>query len=517
MWQGIGVSAGRGVGRAVPIMTETPLPPDWSQPLSEQERLDGAVERLRALLSTVGPYREAPEAMAVLRAQLAVLNDPSLRAAIAGALADGATAEGAIEAAFAPFCAALSGNGGTEVAALRDSLLQLLQAPSAHSIPDHINGAVLVLKTVTPVLLCRLQGQRPAAVVSENGSYACHSAILLRALGVPAVFGVEDIAGAVQEGELLLVDGDSGTVTVQPNAQDSAFLQPLPCSGVDTEKISSAGGSNVRVNGTVGSVTEAQSVLQNGGDGIGLFRTELLFMAQERPPTEAAQLAVYAALVALMQDRETVIRTLDCGGDKPIGCLPPEKEDNPLLGRRGIRYCLDYPALFKTQLRALLRAAVYGNVKLLLPMVTTPEEVQAVRGLLKTCAAELEQEEQPYRTVPLGVMIETPSAALTADLLAREADFFSVGTNDLTGYVMAADRGNRAVSGWLDPFRPAVLRAVEMTLDSAKKTGIPVGVCGEAAADEAWLSLLAEKGVASVSVPPHAIAKMRRTLPPTRI
>ena len=271
-------------------------------------------------------------------------------------------------------------------------------------------------------------------------------------------------------------------------------------------------GAKKKVYGNIGKAEDAQNVIQNGGEGIGLFRTEFLFMDRDREPTEEEQFEAYSTVAKAMDGKEVIIRTLDIGGDKAIDYLKIDKEENPFLGFRAIRYCLKNTELYKKQLRALLRAAYFGDIKIMLPLVTSLDEVKAAKALIDECAAELESEGLSFRMAPLGIMIETPSAALISDLLAKEVDFFSIGTNDLTGYTMAVDRGNANVSHLYDAFQPAVLRAIEMTIKNAKKAGIMVGMCGEAAADERLIPKLVEWGLDEFSVTPSSILQTRRNI-----
>lgn len=247
----------------------------------------------------------------------------------------------------------------------------------------------------------------------------------------------------------------------------------------------------------------------NGAEGIGLFRTEFLFMGRDSEPTEEEQYEAYSSVAKIMGYREVIIRTLDVGGDKEIPYLSIKKEDNPFMGFRAIRYCLKNKELFKRQLRALLRAGADGNIKIMLPLVTTVEEVTAAKALIQECEKELEAEGKPYRDVPVGIMVETPSAALLSDELARVSAFFSIGTNDLTGYTMCADRGNPDVAYLYDCMQPSVLRAIEMTIKNAKAAGIPVGMCGEAAADPRMIPHLLKWGLDEFSVSPSSVLKTR--------
>ena len=258
---------------------------------------------------------------------------------------------------------------------------------------------------------------------------------------------------------------------------------------------------------------DVHSAVVNGAEGIGLFRTEFLYMDRTEAPSEDEQFEAYSTVAKAMGGREVIIRTLDVGGDKHIPYLDIAKEENPFMGLRAIRYCLKDTALFKVQLRAILRAACYGNIKIMLPLVCTVDEVLRTKALLEECRAELEAEDVPYKKdVKLGVMIETPAAVFISDQLAAVADFFSIGTNDLTGYTMAADRGNREVSYLYDSNDPAVLRAIETVIKNAETAGIPVGMCGEAASDVHMIPRLIEWGLDEFSVSSSAILRTRKAI-----
>ena len=233
-------------------------------------------------------------------------------------------------------------------------------------------------------------------------------------------------------------------------------------------------------------------------------------MDRDRCPTEDEQFEAYSTVARAMGDKEVIIRTLDIGGDKAIEYLKIEREENPFLGHRAIRYCLDNTELYKTQLKAILRAGQFGDIKIMLPLVTILDEVRRAKALIDECCAELEEQGKRYKKAPLGVMIETPSAALISDLLAKEVEFFSIGTNDLTGYIMAVDRGNANVSSLYDVFQPSVLRAIEMTIKNAKAAGITVGMCGEAAAHADLIPKLVEWGLDEFSVSPSSILQTRK-------
>ena len=319
------------------------------------------------------------------------------------------------------------------------------------------------------------------------------------------------------------MDGATGQVLTEPDAetlyhyttlQEEQLRQKAMLSIYRDKPTTDASGRSYQLYANIGSVMEAQAALENGAEGIGLFRTEFLFMDRPAMPDEEEQLEAYSSVSHLMKGKEVIIRTLDVGGDKEVSYLKMGSEQNPFLGWRAIRYCLSEQPLFKTQLRALLRAgAQERNIKIMLPLVTGVQEIRAARSLLEECKQELSREGLEYDPkIALGVMIETPAAALTADLMANEADFFSIGTNDLTQYTIAVDRGNAKVEQLYTTLHPAVLRSIRGIIHAAKQAKIPVGMCGEAAADPLLIPLLMQFGLDEFSVSASSVLKTRKTI-----
>jgi len=409
----------------------------------------------------------------------------------------------------------------SDVKDIKESLLSLLLGVKTVDIGAVPAGTVLIARDFTPSMTSRINKENVAAIVTEVGGVTSHSAILARAMGIPAALSVPNATAAIRDSDELIVDGFKGKVIVSPTsdeteeyaAKQAAYLKEKESLNAYFGKPTvTRSGQKKAVYGNIGKAEDAQNVVQNGGEGIGLFRTEFLFMDRDHEPTEEEQYEAYSTVAKTMDGKEVIIRTLDIGGDKAIEYLSIEKEENPFLGHRAIRYCLDNKPIFKKQLRALLRAAVFGDVKIMLPLVTTVEEVREAKELIAECARELRDEGLEYREAPVGVMIETPSAALISDLLAKEAAFFSIGTNDLTGYTMAVDRGNAKVSKLYDAFQPSVLRAIEMTIRNANAAGIPVGMCGEAAADPRLIPDLVKWGLDEFSVSPSSILQTRKNI-----
>lgn len=379
--------------------------------------------------------------------------------------------------------------------------------------------AILWAKECSPGELIALDRDKALGLVVEHMAPDSHAAILVRAMGLPTVTGI-----APQkhwEGVYAALDAERGRLWLEPEESVRTALEQK-CRQEQARRrelerwrdapVRTRDGRTVTVCANIGSAKEAALALEQGAQGVGLFRTEFLCLDKERSPGEEEQFAVYRQALEAMQGRRVVIRTLDIGGDKRPPWLETGQGENPALGLRGIRLSLKRPELFVPQLRAVLRAARYGKAAVMFPMVTSPAEVRNARAMLDRCRAELEEEGRSTGEVEVGVMIETPAAALMAGELAEEADFFSIGTNDLVQYVLAADRGNPAVARLYSPFQPAVLRLLDRIIRSAKAEGIPCCLCGGAAEDPEFLPLLVGMGLEEISVSIHNILNARRTV-----
>jgi phosphoenolpyruvate-protein phosphotransferase (PTS system enzyme I) len=533
MLKGIGVSEGYGIGKAI-IIEDISL--DYSavkytDAASEKSRLEDAIakcigrtQEIAAQLKVSAGEKEAE----IMSGHVEMLQDPFMKQQMEERIDGGEVAESAVDGVCQFFIDMFVGTGdelmeqrASDVKDIRDDLLSLLLGVTMVDISAVPKGSVLIAKDFTPSMTGRINCDNVVGMIAEVGGVTSHSAILARAMGLPAVLSVEGATQKLEDGRLLVVDGSNGHVLPDPTAEEIAEYTVLQkqyeAEKEDLQRFANmstvtANGVPKAVYGNIGKPEDVQNVVQHGGEGIGLFRTEFLFMDRNQEPTEEEQFEAYSTVAKAMHGKEVIIRTLDVGGDKDIPYLAIEKEDNPFLGFRAIRYCLQNPELFKRQLRAILRASAFGNVKIMLPMVTCTDEIHAAKALVAQCAEELAAEGRAVADVPVGIMIETPAAALTAEELAKEADFFSIGTNDLTGYVMAVDRGNSKVSGLYDVMQSAVLKAIELAIKGAKENGIPVGMCGEAAADPRLTARLLEWGLDEFSVSPSSILRTRKAI-----
>lgn len=533
MLKGIGVSQGYGIGKAVIIgdISTDYSNVKYTDAESEKARLQNAVDSFigetKKLVSNIKKTVGEKEAE-ILEGHIVMLSDPFMISQMMENIESGSVAEKAVDTVcnmfidmFSSVDDELTNQRASDVKDIRDSLLKSLLGVKSVDISSVPENSVLVAKDFTPSMTSQINKNNVSAIITEVGGVTSHSAILARAMGIPAVLSVVNATEIIKDGVLIIADGFKGKVITNPSdteindyiSKQNEFLNEKESlkSYIGRETIT-AEGIKKAVYANIGRPEDVQNVLQNGGEGVGLFRTEFLFMDRADEPTEEEQFEAYSTVARAMNGREVIIRTLDIGGDKDIPYLHMGKEENPFLGHRAIRYCIDNPELFKKQIRAILRASVYGNIKIMLPLVTCLEEVNVAKELICECENELKISKTELKSVELGIMIETPSAVLISDLLAKEVDFFSIGTNDLTGYTMAVDRGNANVSRLYDTFQPAVMRAIEMTIKNAKKAGIQVGMCGEAAADIKLIPKLIEWGLDEFSVSPGSILQTRKTI-----
>ncbi len=375
--------------------------------------------------------------------------------------------------------------------------------------------SILVAHELKPSDLARVQPEMVLGIVTELGSASDHSAILARALGLPAVTGVGPFLGQVENGQTLALDGSAGCVWLAPTADQ---LQELEQKGEAWAKERAAvqqsaqrpaatrDGRRILVGANINGPSDVAHALNLGAEGVGLFRTEYLFLDRVSPPSEEEQLDTYRLVARQLKGKPLIVRTLDVGGDKPLPYIRSEHEANPFLGRRGLRYSLDRPAIFKQQLRAILRAAAEQPIKIMFPMVSTFDELVLVDALLDEACSELQGEGLAFDDdIARGIMIETPAAVMAADYLVRLVDFFSIGTNDLAQYMMAADRSNAAVANLVTPYQPAVVRAIHQVVEAARSKGIPVSLCGELAGDPRATPLLIGLGIGELSMSAPAI------------
>ena len=534
MYHGIGASKGYGIGRVI-IYRDADLryaPRTDCDAQIEKLRLNDALrlffeknERLRARVrETAGE-----SAAEIILGHMMMMKDPYMCSEIEKRIDAGQCAEMAVEAVCDLFIAMFSAvddemtkQRATDVKDIQSEMLALLLGVHTVDLSDLPKDTVLVAKELTPSMTACINRKNVVGFITEVGSKTSHAAILARAMGIPAVLSVENATENFKENQLVIVDGIRGEVLTDPKQETVAAYIRLR---MDFEKERAAlakfvgletrtkDGEKVQLFANIGTPEDASQVITYDGEGVGLFRTEFLFMDRSTMPDENEQFEAYKKALLIMKNKTVIIRTLDIGGDKEIPYLGLKKEENPFLGFRAVRYCLKNSAMYKTQLRALLRASAYGDLQIMIPLVTGVDEVRQVKTLIREIQAELDEKVIAYnKDLKVGVMIETPSAAILADVIAKEVDFFSIGTNDLTGYMMAVDRGNSDVAYLYSAFSPAVLRMIRHIISEGKKAGIPVGMCGEGAADPLLIPLLISFGLDEYSVNPTSLLATRREI-----
>ncbi|AYE34591.1 phosphoenolpyruvate--protein phosphotransferase [Clostridium septicum] len=383
-------------------------------------------------------------------------------------------------------------------------------------------NTIVVAHDLTPSDTAQLDRSKVVGFLTNIGGRTSHSAIMARTLEIPAIVGLKDITTSVKNGDFVIVDGIEGVCIINPEqsvvdeytAKRENFLkeQEELKKLIDVKTVTKSG-KRVEVCGNIGSPADAEAVVANGGDGVGLFRTEFLYMDRDSAPTEEEQFESYKKVLEIMNGKQVVIRTLDIGGDKTLPYLPLPEEMNPFLGYRAIRLCLDRKDIFRVQIRALLRASVYGNLAVMFPMISGLEEFKQAKEFVEECKAELKAEGIAYsENIQWGIMVEIPAAAVYADELAKYVDFFSIGTNDLIQYTLAADRMSEKVSYLYNPMHPSVLRLIKMTIDGAHKHGKWVGMCGEMAGDETAIPTLVEYGLDEFSMSATSILTAKKII-----
>lgn len=527
---GIPASHGIGIGTAVLLRPQslTYEPHPVEDKAAEKQRLQAAIQRFiqdtQAVADTFGQRLDARDAE-ILTGHIDMIQDPFLQEEMNNRIDEGQCAEAAAEAVLEMFKALFQSSEveliqqrATDVEDIRQKLLEILLGVEQLDLKHLPQNSVLVVDDLTPSMTAEMDHDSVVGIVTQRGGITSHSAILSRALGIPAVLSVPDVLEAVQEGAAVIVDGTKGTVLVEPDEATLEQYQTYQASAAaKKQQLEQFRGrptqtrdcKPMQVLANIGTPPEAAQVTQQDGEGVGLFRTEFLYMNRTEAPDETTQYQAYRQVCEELGGKPVIIRTLDVGGDKDIPYLHLEPEDNPFLGCRAVRYCLRNPDTFRTQLTALMRAGAEsdGQLWVMLPMVATVTEFKEARALAEDIA------QQTGLPLPkLGTMIETPAAMLMADVLAKYCDFFSIGTNDLIQYLMAADRGNPNVAYLYQACDPAVLRALRSVIQAGVRAGIPVGLCGEMASDALLIPVLLGFGLERFSVSTSAILNTRREI-----
>ena len=534
MFKGINASDGVGIGVArVAVEPDLSFTPHVPKDLDvEKERYETAVghfiedtkKQIEHMTKTVGA-----ETAAIMQAHIDFAEDEGIKDMIQSSISSGMCAEQAVSDAYDTYYTMFSQmddelfrERAADVADVKTAILADLLGKEVIDLSVLPENSVVVVHELTPSMTAGMDREHIVAIVTETGGRTSHSAIIARALEIPAVLSVPDICSKVITGDMLVVDGAKGVIIPHPTDADIDHYRvkakqlaewKVKLQAYRGKETITADGIKKLLVANIGNPDDAAPAIENDAEGIGLFRSEFLFMDAKAYPSGAEQFSAYQKVALRMKGKPVIIRTLDVGGDKEIPYLGLVKEENPFMGFRAVRYCLANADQYKIQLTALLRASAFGDIKIMVPMITNVDELRAVKALVEECKADLDARGVAYdKDIEVGVMMETPAAAFIADDLAAEADFFSIGTNDLTGYTMCADRGNDKVAYLYETYQPAVLRALKAIIEAGVKADIMVGMCGEAAADPLLTPLFISWGLEEFSVSSPSILATRRQI-----
>ncbi|SFU77063.1 phosphoenolpyruvate--protein phosphotransferase [Butyrivibrio sp. M55] len=522
MYKGIEASRGIGIG-SICLITDHDLSFEAKHiedTEAEKNRLGAAVEALKVKTAAMAENIRkniGPKEAEIMEGHIAMMTDPALSGEMNKMIDAGQCAEAAVTAVCDMFIGMFSKmeddmmrQRASDISDVKTGLLKGLLGIEDVDISKVPQGTVLVAHDLTPSMTSQIVKENVVGIITEVGGKTSHSAILARALEIPAVISVPGITEQVKDKDTAVVDGTEGVVYINPDGEivskyvikrEEYIRAQAELESFRGKETLTADGKKVELFCNIGTPKDAKKAIECDGEGIGLFRSEFLFMDKSHLPSEDEQFEAYKEAVEIMNGKTVIIRTLDIGGDKEIPYLGLEKEENPFLGYRAVRYCLANPEIYKTQLRGILRASAFGKAKIMVPLVTCVDEIRAVKELVEECKKELKAEGTYFdEKIEVGCMVETAAASLIADMLAKEADFFSIGTNDLTQYTMSVDRGNAKVAYLYSAFQPAVLRSIKNIIEAGKAAGIPVGMCGEAAADPLMIPLLISFGLDEYSV-----------------
>lgn len=536
MFKGTSASAGIGIGNAViveevelVIRKETISDTD-AEIVRFREALEQSIKETTELAKDLAT-RVGPKEAEILNGHLMLLQDPMLTGEIENNITgERICSESAVETVcttyadlFASMEDELMQQRATDMKDIKTRMQRVLLGVKSVDISSLPSGTIIVARDLTPSMTAGINPDHVTGIVTELGGKTSHSAILARALEIPAVVALNGFLTQVTNGDMVVLDGSDGTVFVNPeeaviadytNKREAYLKNKKELEKYIGMKSVTKDGVPVELVANIGKPEDVDKVLHYDGEGVGLFRTEFLFMDRTSMPTEEEQFESYKKVAAALNGKPVIIRTLDIGGDKEIPYMGLLKDENPFLGYRAIRFCLNRKEdVYKPQLRALLRASAFGDIRIMVPLVTCIEEFREAKALIEELKTELDTKNIVYnRDIQVGIMVETAAASLIADIFAKEADFFSIGTNDLTQYTMSVDRGNDKVSYLYSTFNPAVLRSIRHIIKCGRDAGIMVGMCGEAASDPMMIPLLLAFGLNEFSMSASCILNARKVI-----
>lgn len=532
MMKGLGTSPGIAIGKAFILKSaDLNIENVYIEDVdSEISRLDKAIEEIKKEIQKL--YAESLECMGkanaeIFKAHTMILEDPEFYKATTEKIIDEkVNCEWATKVTADYFISLFDGiedeylkERVSDIKNVTTSLLKKLLGIEDIDLSKIHKDTIIIAEDLTPTDTIQMNRDNVSGFITKLGGKTSHTSIIARLFEIPAIIGVNNLFDIAKNGDIIAIDGGSGEFIVNPSQEEiQIFEKRLAIKNLEKEKrlsmknkeSISLDGYKVELAGNIGSVKEIEHVQANDGEGVGLFRTEFLFMDKVSCPTEEDQFLAYKEAAEKLEGKPLIIRTLDIGGDKDLFYLKLPKELNPFLGYRAIRLCLDQEDMFRLQLRAILRASAYGNVKVMFPMISNINEIREIKALIKSIKKELREENIPFNDdMEIGIMVEVPAVAVQSRRFAKEVDFFSIGTNDLIQYTLAVDRGNQHISDLYNQYHPAVLNLINTTIENAHMEGIWVGMCGEAAGDEKLIPLLLAMGIDELSMSPPSILKAR--------
>jgi phosphotransferase system enzyme I (PtsI) len=533
--EGIAVSPGIAICPAFPMESEEfsvsarPVEPE-SVDEEQQRFLDAVAEAVTELSELRQSSGMAGEIGQLFDAHIVLLKDKKIHAEVLHAIRAGPyDAEYSVRQVFDRHARRLArledeyfAERAKDIKDIEQRILRRLAGGRKILIEDLTEPVVVVAHDLSPSETASLDRTKVRGIAIDTGGRTSHTAIVARSLGIPAVVGLNNLSRGVEESTLVVVDGNRGRVVVDPDPDTLSAYERFRLeyeefrAGLEKSRhlpAETLDGHRIKLVGNIERPSDARTVVEAGGDGVGLFRTEFLYVNPRRPPTEEEHYEAYTTAVSHLGDRPIVIRTLDLGGDKVLADPSLAAERNPFMGLRSLRFCLARPEMFIPQLKAILRASAHGDVRIMFPMVAAVEEVSRAKDLLAVAKDQLREQRKPFNpNIPVGIMVETPSAAVTVDLLAREVDFFSVGTNDLIQYAMAVDRGNARVAGLYQPAHPAILRLLSRVIKVGTEQGVEVAVCGEICGEPIYTILLLGMGLREFSLSHAMLPQIKRVI-----
>lgn len=529
MLKGKGVSKGIGIGNAKVLKNEEIELTDFKIENKENELnyfkkcLNEAIEDTKKVVEKISGT-EAD----IMNAYLMILQDPTLTSETERLICEEGYNAGyavkvgfeAIEEVFKNMEDEYMSSRASDIEDMKQKVLNKVVNKADINLSNLPENTILVGKDLSTSDTAKLNLNSIAGIIIENGSENSHVSIMARTHEIPAIVGTKNALESINNGENIAINGGTGEIFINPNAEEIDKLNKMKeemqdekgsLSKFKNKKSITKDGYKTEIVANIGTPKDMEAVLENGAEGIGLFRSEFLYMDSETMPTEDEQFEAYKEVLEKAEGKRVIVRTLDIGGDKDLKYLNLDKEDNPFLGYRAIRICLREPEIFKIQLRALYRASVYGKLAIMLPMISSVDEIRSAKEIINEVKKELKEENLKFdKNVKIGIMIEVPSAAIMAEELAKECDFFSIGTNDLIQYTVAVERGNEKISDLYTKFHPAVIRLIKMAIDGAHKAKIFCGMCGEAASDERFIPILVGLGLDEFSMNPTKILNSRK-------